>query len=141
MEEREPYKNDARRAKRRRSLDVPTVCLKCGRAEPEGIRDVGVCFIEGDHPWGRAHESDFKIPLCSSCHREFTAKRRDAGIDLRPIKTDLDREIAVTRANVFHLEEMAKAEKRRLQGLKAHRDKLDQVYPNWREELQNVERG
>lgn len=139
MEEREPYKNDARETKSRRKLGGRTVCVRCGYAEPCGLKAVPVHTHEEHHPHGRKHAPNFTIPLCVRCHRELTALMQDAGIELQPIDTDLERAIAVTRANVLHLEQMVDAEKRRLHELESHLDKLNRAIPNWREELHNVE--
>ena len=139
MEEREPYKIDARDAKRRRSYRGPAVCVRCGYAQPAGLTPATVHSHEKHHPYGRNHVPAFTIPLCVRCHREISALIQAAGVTLQPLNTDLDREIEVTRANALHLEQMAEAEQRRLTALERHRERLNRTYPNWREELQDVD--
>ena len=85
MLERNPIGNDARRAKRERTLGPDSVCLLCGYSRPEGLRSVPRRrLLEAHHVLGRANDAAFTVLLCRNCHAEITEEYHAHGVSMAP---------------------------------------------------------
>lgn len=98
MLERDPIGNDARRAKRERTLGPDSMCLLCGYARPDGLRSVPRRLLEAHHVLGRANDAALTVLLCRNCHAEITEENQTHGVSMRPPVSTPARVVASLRA-------------------------------------------
>ena len=98
MLERDPIGNDARRAKRERTLGPDSVCLLCGYSRPEGLRFVPRRLLEAHHVLGRANDAAFTVLLCRNCHAEITDENYGHRVSMAPPVSAPARVVASLRA-------------------------------------------
>lgn len=81
--ERNPIRNDARKARRRRKLGPGGPCMLCGRETLKAFRVINYSVIEEDHIVGKAIDPELTVFLCRGCHDAQGELRRVHGVELR----------------------------------------------------------
>jgi hypothetical protein len=87
----DPIANDARKARRERRLGPDAICLTCAET------DLRTLIFDDHHIAGRAN-GDVTARVCRNCHARAHEDLRDAGVNLAPPVTILDRVVAVLLA-------------------------------------------
>jgi hypothetical protein len=81
--EKDPIRNDRRRARRARRLGEDATCLLCGyRRNTRALRNVSRHFLEEHHLLGWATDETLTAWLCLNCHAEATDDQLTHGVDL-----------------------------------------------------------
>jgi len=83
--EKDPIRNDRRRARRTRRLGEGAACLLCGyHRNTRGLRKVSRHFLEEHHILGWVSDETLTAWLCRNCHYEVTDDQFTHGVDLNP---------------------------------------------------------
>ncbi len=83
--EKDPIRNDRRRAQRARRLGEDAACLLCGyRRNTRALKKVSRHFLEEHHLLGWVTDETLTAWLCLNCHAEVTDDQLTHGIDLAP---------------------------------------------------------
>jgi hypothetical protein len=132
--EKDPLQDHLREGRRRRKLGGDAECLRCGQTNPYVLRRVGKSILERHHITGRAYGEQPTVVLCLNCHRIFTEKQRQEGIDLRSgePKNVLEVLKAILQSVASFCEELAAWFRDWAAKLAGFIEALDANCPNWR---------
>ena len=131
MMEKDPIKNDARKAKREMRLGKDAKCAWCGISNLESLTLEKRSLIENHHVVGRANDADLVIPLCRNCHGVATEKSRQTGVSMKKPETVLHKTINVLRALGAFFSHLAQKCCEWASELSAFILALDKKHPDW----------
>ncbi len=78
--EHDPIQNDARRARRERTLGPDAACILCGTTTPEALLRVNRSLLEAHHVVTQAHDDALTLPVCRNCHALLTEGQHLHGV-------------------------------------------------------------
>lgn len=133
MEEREPYSNDARRAKRERDFGPEACCPFCGCTDYAAFVEVEERLFEEHHLLGHANDPELTDSLDRNCHAGLHEGFRDAGVSLREPDTPLHRVRNILHALSVHFQKLADRCTEWAKLVQTVIDWLDENCPGWRE--------
>lgn len=134
-QEKDPIKNDARKARKERHLGESTECVFCGATEPEALCRKSVSLLEEHHVAGRANDADLLFTHCRNCHDRIHERYRQNGVDLSAgqDRTPLERLIVFLRAVGTFLCQLGETMAGQADWLSQFMPKLDSEFPKWRD--------
>ncbi len=133
--ERDPIKNDGRKALQQRRLGPSPVCVLCGEAELTSLQPARRKLLEDHHLAGAAIDGAMTVALCRNCHAKLTAGQWDLGADLVHAK---DRDILEVIAAILDeagrfMQTLGERLVYWAQRLRDFVAALDARYPEWRD--------
>jgi len=131
--EKNPIKNDKRKASRTRVLGEGSFCVVCGYADSAGLTATASKLLEDHHSVGRNHDPDLTVALCRNCHAELTEGVRKAGADMIEKPHVLDRIIHILRALGAFFRMLGEAFQRWAQEIEDTLKRITNHFGNWRE--------
>lgn len=131
--EQNPIQNDARKTRRKRAIGEDGMCLLCGYTDSSALIATAAKLLEDHHVAGRSNDPDLTVAICRNCHAEITEGIRQAGADMKPAPTILDKIITILRAAGEFLKGLGEAFQGWAQEIEEILKKLTEAFPTWRE--------
>jgi len=83
IQEPDPMRNEARRARQARRLPLDSACALCGETDPAVLREDSLLpstlrLLQMHHVLGEANDEAVVVCLCLTCHAKATAAQLDA---------------------------------------------------------------
>ena len=121
-----------RKFRRQLALDGATSCSRCGLQAPVALRQIASGLFEEHHLFGRQHDSELTVYVCSSCHAILSAAQLDDDVTLIEVPTTLERLVAIAGAFGSYLRDVGEALLTWSLRGRSMIDGLDRDFPEWR---------
>ena len=128
----DPIQTAARNAARIRKLGPHASCTFCAIGDPVVLVTAGRTLLESHHVVGEANESKLATPLCRNHHATAHEKLLDAGADMKPPSSLLDKLVAVLRSIGVFLRDLGEHCIQWANQLASFITALDVTAPAWR---------
>jgi len=132
MEENQ-MKSEIRRQRREERFGEQACCVLCGETDLRVLMRVKRTWLEKHHVLGRAHDRSLYVNVCRNCHAKLSADVLDAGADMRPQPTLLQRLSMMLRALGSFFETLGQACCRWADEILRLVLGLDKDCPDWRD--------